>query len=155
MISNIEILEDRIIDCNIEKLKKLTDIDITSALKGSSDIDKFEEYKPDTFKLITKEKKVALKKLQINANLVYKQNKDIGILHVYSDPDVGLKEDETNINIDLKVRLVEISEDKTLLAFKINCDFDFGLSKIINKSINSFIKKEIIKIIEKQIKKNI
>jgi len=153
MILNINFVEAQDLSIEIDEIKKLLEVDFHEMANKSSLIETFEEYKKNTFKIITSPKKVMFKTLHINTNLIYKVNKEKGMLQIISDETIPLGTDGCNLKLDCKVRVIKKTEKETTIAVKVNCDVDFGLNKMVNKSIRSFVEKEIKKVINSGIKK--
>ena len=128
-------------------------LDFHKLAEESSYIDSFDEYEKNKFKIITSVKKIMMKKLFINTNLIYKINKEKGMMQIISDPNIKMGENGCNLILDCKARVIKRSETLTTMAVKVKCEVDFGLSKVFNKTIHSQVEKELKKVINKGIEK--
>lgn len=151
MLFNISFVEKEEMKIKFEEILKALNLNFNEIFKNNNYIDFFEEYENSSFKIITKEQKILLKKIKINTNIKYKKNIDRGLFHIYSDENYKLEKDGCNFFIDCKVKIKKVSEATTFFAVKLDCSIDFGFNNLINKNIKSKIEKEIKNKIKKLI----
>ncbi len=140
------LIEKKTFNCGMIDLQDALDLDFKKMAKDSSTIESFEEIEENVFKIATKEKTIMKKKLNLRSILSYKVNKKKGLLHIKT------KEDETNnLIIDCRLRLIPESENSTIVAVKLDASVDFGLPKLLNKTIKLMADKEIKNFLEETI----
>tara|TARA_Y100001960_G_scaffold333891_1_gene441990 strand:+ start:24664 stop:25134 length:471 start_codon:yes stop_codon:yes gene_type:complete len=137
------IVERRVFNNKIEDFQETLDLDINKLAEKSSLIESFKEVEKNVFEIKTEEENVVGKKLFLKTKLTYKVNKKKGLLNIYS-----INDDNNNLSLDLKIRAIPESEEKTILAVKLEANVDFGFSKIINKTIKVFVDKKIKKFLD-------
>lgn len=146
MAITFNLTEKKIFDCKMIDLQNALDLDLKKMAEESLTIESFEEIEENVFKIETKEKTIMKKKLNLRSVLSYKVNKNKGLLHIKT------KEDETNnLIIDCRLRLIPESENSTIVAVKLDASVDFGLPKLLNKTIKLMADKEIKNFLEETI----
>lgn len=146
MAITFNLTEKKIFDCKMIDLQNALDLDFKKMAEESLTIESFEEIEENVFKIETKEKTIMKKKLNLRSVLSYKVNKNKGLLHIKT------KEDETNnLIIDCRLRLIPESENSTIVAVKLDASVDFGLPKLLNKTIKLMADKEIKNFLEETI----
>lgn len=153
MSINISFAEEKNLMLPIEKIINLIDIDFKKMANESSDIEKFVEYEKNTFKIITKPKKIAMKKIFLNTNLKYRVDKKRGFLKIKSDEAIKIGDDDCNLIIDCKARVFPRNDNESTVAVKVDASLDFGFNSVINKTVKSTIEKKIKNLILSNIEK--
>lgn len=146
MAITFNLIEKKTFNCAMIDLQDALDLDFKKMAEDSSTIESFEEIEKNVFKIATKEKTIMKKKLNLRSVLSYKVNKKKGLLHITT------KEDETNnLIIDCRLRLIPESNNSTIVAVKLDASVDFGLPKLLNKTIKLMADKEIKNFLEETI----